>query len=637
MIVSFINQGKTHEIEIQNIQNLNAKEIINQFEKMWIYFSDKCRKDNLCFLINDTESKNLKPFSTITNNSKLSIKLIGNFVTINYNFLQFNFQENESIPNVKNEIKKYFNGKFSVSIYYNDKYLYRDYEYLKKNELNRIEVQFTIKFSKENTQYSTKLLLDYFSTVYDAQKKISITKTDETINFYVYPRHVSIWGKCKMKHDKNKFLYNIQDLRGTFFFDYRYSTKPPKKSEKKDKPKSPIQKLTSNSTIQKMNPSLTIQKLTPNSTIQKMNPSLSTQKLTPNSTIQKSPIQKLTPNSTIQKSPIQKKKDSVGSKIDKKENSEKENCLLISFVLEGFYPIQKNVPLSNTIDQVKEMIANEKNLKKEKISIKYMNNDQKVELNSNEKISNIGHLIKEKVSNKMLNVLYVELINDQKQIKKSIKQFKPTIKKEENHDEDKDDDNCHNDEDKDDDNGNNDDDDDNDNGNNDDDDDDDNDNDEINKNLSKSKKLRISHFKPKVRPLGEPNDNILTKKKSDSKKAKSDVKEVKLDSKKIKYFYQTNVESEINEIEMYEEATVRDMKEKIREERGIKNLSDIKIIFAGKELLNDLVLEKLKIGDIKLFIYIRTQEDILLLTAKALQINEYSTDESYYEEEDDDD
>ena len=76
------------------------------------------------------------------------------------------------------------------------------------------------------------------------------------------------------------------------------------------------------------------------------------------------------------------------------------------------------------------------------------------------------------------------------------------------------------------------------------------------------------------------------------------------------------------------------MKEIIAKINNVDNSNNIKILFAGKDLLNNIILDRLEIGNSILFAYIRSTEDIFLMTAKALQINK-STDEYEYEYEED--
>lgn len=106
--------------------------------------------------------------------------------------------------------------------------------------------------------------------------------------------------------------------------------------------------------------------------------------------------------------------------------------------------------------------------------------------------------------------------------------------------------------------------------------------------------------------------------------------ENKIGGNKNRYYFQTNLDSRPCKIELDSDATVKTLKKAIADRNHVENLSNIKILFAGKELLNDIILEKLDVGDSKLFVYIRSDEDILLLTAKALLVDIPSS-EYYYE------
>lgn len=106
--------------------------------------------------------------------------------------------------------------------------------------------------------------------------------------------------------------------------------------------------------------------------------------------------------------------------------------------------------------------------------------------------------------------------------------------------------------------------------------------------------------------------------------------ENKIGGNKNRYYFQTNLDSRPCKIELDSDATVKTLKKAIADRNHVENLSNIKILFAGKELLNDIILEKLDVGDSKLFVYIRSDEDILLLTAKALLVDMPSS-EYYYE------
>lgn len=98
------------------------------------------------------------------------------------------------------------------------------------------------------------------------------------------------------------------------------------------------------------------------------------------------------------------------------------------------------------------------------------------------------------------------------------------------------------------------------------------------------------------------------------------------------YHYQTNQSNDVEEIELNQDATVATMKMEIAKRNNAK-ASNIRILFAGKELLDTILLESLDIGDSTVFVYIRSEEDILLLTAKALQVIDYSYEIEEEEEE----
>lgn len=89
--------------------------------------------------------------------------------------------------------------------------------------------------------------------------------------------------------------------------------------------------------------------------------------------------------------------------------------------------------------------------------------------------------------------------------------------------------------------------------------------------------------------------------------------------KSHKYFYQIFTEGNISEIILESNAKVVDLKKIIAKKNNVDNIDNIKIIFAGKDLLNEIVLGTLKIGSTVLYVYIRSTEDLLLMTAKALK------------------
>ena len=103
------------------------------------------------------------------------------------------------------------------------------------------------------------------------------------------------------------------------------------------------------------------------------------------------------------------------------------------------------------------------------------------------------------------------------------------------------------------------------------------------------------------------------------------------------YNFQTNRSDETKQIKLDSEATVKSFKRAISREYEVPNLSNIKILFAGKVLLDNIVLEDLEVGDSLLYVYIQSTEDLLLLSCYAVQVpTEYEYEYLYEEEEEDD-
>ena len=154
------------------------------------------------------------------------------------------------------------------------------------------------------------------------------------------------------------------------------------------------------------------------------------------------------------------------------------------------------------------------------------------------------------------------------------------------------------------------------------------DDDNLNKSIKpkNSNKPKIS-YKPKITPFENESSGMFVSYRPNKNR------------KTTMYHIQTNKDEEIQEIEMDSEATVKNMKEKIAKMYKVKNVGSIRILFAGKVLRDNITLESLEVGDFSLFVYIRSDEDINLQTAKALQVNNdeyYSEYEVVVEEEEED-
>ena len=91
------------------------------------------------------------------------------------------------------------------------------------------------------------------------------------------------------------------------------------------------------------------------------------------------------------------------------------------------------------------------------------------------------------------------------------------------------------------------------------------------------------------------------------------------EGKILTYHYKINKSDDEYTLELNEDKTVKDLKEAIAHKHGVENFSDVNVLFAGKNLLNEIVVSTLDVGDSLLFVWIRSNEDTFLMTAKALK------------------
>lgn len=300
------------------------------------------------------------------------------------------------------------------------------------------------------------------------------------------------------------------------------------------------------------------------------------------------------------------------SEPPKKQESLSHLPIIFHFQQAGekqLYPLRKNISLDTTIEEIQQMIAFECKID-DQIVLKYLKNGNFVTIDPKLTLSDVRDEIKEKrCTGKELNIIFVEIKPEEKEEEEVKKEEKiDSIEKV--------------------------------------------DIEEPKEKVTKSKKPKsISSFRPKIQRIPQEKKEIIKpvqkkqlKKEKEQKRKEEEEEEEKVETKDNEkesisnenrniYFVQINKEDDVLEIELDDDATVMTLKERIKTIKHVKNLANIKVIFAGKELLNDLVLKSLNIGDIVLFIYIRTEEDILLLTAKALKIGEEEED---YSDDDDD-
>ena len=277
-----------------------------------------------------------------------------------------------------------------------------------------------------------------------------------------------------------------------------------------------------------------------------------------------------------------------------KLNMKSQITITIVFENDEYDQLTKKLSLNTTIGDIKKYIANEYDIKNE-IVIKYKKNvSETVPIDSKKTVSEIQSKIRSKDSTGRFNYFLYAQINSPKTVpsksstpKKAIKASTP--KKSPFLEDITDDD--------------------------------------IDEPI-KTAKIDLQKRKPsprKYKPKLNYDLNSSTEKvelNEAHKKSRNDgtVERPKNKVKKYKYSYVVNRETDVYEIELEKEATVRKMKNEIAEIRNIENLANIKITFAGKDLTDDIVLYSLNVGNNELKVYIRSEEEILLLTAKALRV-----------------
>ncbi|KAK8896583.1 hypothetical protein M9Y10_014491 [Tritrichomonas musculus] len=162
------------------------------------------------------------------------------------------------------------------------------------------------------------------------------------------------------------------------------------------------------------------------------------------------------------------------------------------------------------------------------------------------------------------------------------------------------------------------------------------------------KEIEIIQKQPEKHPaIVDLQTRLITEQMSDSKETKpsSDNKPEPEspagDDPLIAYKYQTNRSDDICEVKLRESGKVGEMKELIGKKNDVPNINNIKILFAGKNLVDDLVVSDLEVGEATLFVYIRSEEDIFLMTANALKVHPNNSGDEYeyeyqYEEDEED-
>lgn len=216
-------------ILIEDCYKKDYFEIIKIFQKNHIFFSKKCIKKHIHFLVFGKELPHIEfPFFAIPLNSFINVQMSCDVIVLNYGENSFIFREFESADKAYKLIQKVYKNCHSVSILneQNEKLNYCDE--LTNNERYQIQVLFMITFQNVGTNSELIQKVDYFSTVFDAQKILSkIYNRYEPENITIYDDDMNII------HNKELLLINIHSLDETFKFKIDFTANPPKNENDK--------------------------------------------------------------------------------------------------------------------------------------------------------------------------------------------------------------------------------------------------------------------------------------------------------------------------------------------------------------------------------------------------------------------
>lgn len=628
-------------ITIPNSYKMNFDDIIKHFEQKRIHFSPSCIDNNLHFMISGHEISYEKyPFFAVQQGSSVEVQLIEKFVRIEYSGHEFYFKENEKVDDARKFIIIFlkeieFPTQIHIQHNQNLKDLRYDYKIKSDEEYNiKVPFIFSLRHILNKSVYSIQKM-DLSATVSDVQQRLKIIFCD---NNELNPENISIYDNSnQIITDKNVYIRKIMDKENSrIYFDI--NTNEINKSDtnipKKEENSSVVNQTEINSPSK---PKFTLEG--------------------PNLTSMESSNSK----SHNLDSHFDEKIQILSSKSDNVDS----NKLLIdvNFVFDEnqFSPFTEKVDINTTIGTLDQQISDKFKITT-KIIIEYKDGNNKTAIDHDMTIKDVIDDIKEESEKgKFKNILYIKITHIPKQKKKiktslfkpktkpvlelesnemSNRSFEEKKKKDinsdqlneipKNHPEDS------------------------------------------NKTASSSKKqIYTFEFKKKEKRLQLLKDSFLIDNEDEIKqkfeidlsekidffvfndeendeklddnlkmeslhnnkiivrirtspaesKSKSKI-EIKKKNKenKFKIYYQTNLDNKIMETELEKGTNIKQFKELIAEENDVENLANIKVIFAGKDLLNDIVLDELNVGDTVLFIYIRTTQDIFLMTAKALKI-----------------
>lgn len=634
--IKFSNSSKDLNFKLPNkkiikIEKSDDKEfgdIINSFKNKGIYYSDNCKNDIIFYAWGKKILKSSsKPFYNFPSSSIFDIKLTKEPIILNYENNQYVFSEEEPYTPTSDFILQSLNNSVDdlapilVNIFRNHykRYLNLDDKLQKDDVLKSITKYVLVSNDQSNTTICTYVQLDYHAKIFDLRHNVALycETSDDNIILKVNGKEIEDMNQNMIDVVINNFIYfEIKDQKTTekeTKKPLQEITKSPKGTKKKSKTKKDDKK-----------PPKTVDEPKDDDTkIKKVDDK-------PPEAVEPKPLKK----------PAVDKKKFKPKTTPAEKVTTQSNEIKVYFILESSKEsFSDTFSPDTTIKEVASKIASSHKIKG-KIEIKYADQKgQKISIDQKMTLADISSEMKYETKGSIKNVLFISVKPSQTATVK----MKQVIKDSDSYD-----------------------------------DDDDDDGDDNSKKMKKvynvtkrppKKKSNefeyLFEFQENLKKLKLKSDTSLKENESEIKKlfkidkknqiqyrtsseddageviedensemSEFEGKTIKIqilsDKNKVfkpgtvvyKYFYQTNTQMEtVFEIELPSKALIKTMKIAIANENKVKSLKYIKVLFAGKDLIDNLVLKDLKIGSSILNVYIRSYEEILLMTAKALIVD----------------
>ncbi|KAK8839108.1 hypothetical protein M9Y10_032580 [Tritrichomonas musculus] len=208
-----------YRINIQNSYKMNFGEVIDEFKKSNLYYSNSCQK-LLQFKVSNIEVPQIQyPFLAVPVLKSVYVTTSCPVVILKYGSNKFIFSENESVSEALSVIKNAYLSCSYVSIVGQNNRKINFWEKLQKFEKYQVNVYYQIPFRSldENLFFTKKI--DFLATIGDVKQLIALEceKNDLQVN----PESINVYNSSRtIIRDTRKQLKSVQNLFKIFYFEY---------------------------------------------------------------------------------------------------------------------------------------------------------------------------------------------------------------------------------------------------------------------------------------------------------------------------------------------------------------------------------------------------------------------------------